>query len=83
MTVTCPAITLQLRDHDKVMEPYTFRVKAADQTRAASMPGTARPVHGHQNSPAGRLYPPAEVTGMRVLRQDRLGSLIREYAQVA
>jgi len=36
-----------------------------------------------QNSPAGRPYPPAEVTGMRVLREDRLGGLIREYAQVA
>jgi len=36
-----------------------------------------------QNSPAGRAHPPAEVTGMRVLRRDRLGGLIREYAQVA
>jgi putative transposase len=36
-----------------------------------------------QNPPAGRAHPPAEVTGMRVLRRDRLGGLIREYAQVA
>ncbi len=36
-----------------------------------------------QNPPAGRTHPPAEVTGMRVLRRDRLGGLIREYAQVA
>jgi len=34
-------------------------------------------------NPTGRPYPPAEVAGMRVLRQDRLGGLIREYAQVA
>jgi putative transposase len=36
-----------------------------------------------QNPPAGRAHPAAEVTGMRVLRRDRLGGLIREYAQVA
>ena len=33
-----------------------------------------------QNPPAGRIQPPAEVTGMRVLRRDRLGGLIREYS---
>ena len=36
-----------------------------------------------ENPPAGRARPPAEVTGMRVLRRDRLGGLIHEYAQVA
>ena len=36
-----------------------------------------------QNPPAGRAQPPAEVTGIHVLRRDRLGGLIREYAQVA
>jgi putative transposase len=36
-----------------------------------------------QNPPAGRLQPPAEKSGMRVLRRDRLGGLIHEYAQVA
>jgi putative transposase len=36
-----------------------------------------------QKPPAGRLHPPAEVAGMRVLRRDRLGGLIHEYAQVA
>jgi putative transposase len=36
-----------------------------------------------QEPPAGRAHPPAEVTGMRVLRRDRLGGLIHEYAQVA
>jgi putative transposase len=36
-----------------------------------------------QESPAGRGHPPVEVTGMRVLRRDRLGGLIHEYAQVA
>ena len=36
-----------------------------------------------QDAPAGRAHPPAEVTGMRVLRRDRLGGLIREYMQVA
>lgn len=36
-----------------------------------------------QDPPAGRAHPPAEVTGMRVLRRDRLGGLIREYMQVA
>jgi hypothetical protein len=35
-----------------------------------------------QNPPVGRAYPPAEVAGMRVLRRDRLGGLIHEYAQV-
>ncbi len=37
----------------------------------------------HQNPPAGRAHPPAETTGVRVLRRDRLGGLIHEYAQVA
>jgi hypothetical protein len=36
-----------------------------------------------QEPPAGRARSPGEVTGMRVLRRDRLGSLIHEYAQVA
>jgi len=36
-----------------------------------------------QNPPARRSHPPAEVSGMRVLRRDRLGGLIHEYAQVA
>jgi hypothetical protein len=33
-----------------------------------------------QNPPAGRVHPPG---GVRVLRRDRLGGLIHEYAQVA
>jgi len=37
----------------------------------------------HQNPPAGRPYPPAAVTSMRVLRRDRLGGLIHEYTKVA
>jgi putative transposase len=36
-----------------------------------------------QNPPAGRIQPAAEVTGMRVLRRDRLSGLIREYSQAA
>ena len=36
-----------------------------------------------QNSPAGRVHPPGDVTGMHVLRRDRLGGLIHEYSQVA
>jgi putative transposase len=36
-----------------------------------------------QEPPAGRAHPPVEVTGVRVLRQDQLGGLIHEYAQVA
>ena len=36
-----------------------------------------------QEPPTGRAHPPAEVTGMRVLRRDRLGGLIHEYSQVA
>jgi len=36
-----------------------------------------------QNPPGGRAHRPAEVTGMRVVRSDRLGGLIHEYAQVA
>jgi len=36
-----------------------------------------------QNPPAGRTQPPAEATGVRVLRRDRLGGLIHEYTQVA
>ncbi len=36
-----------------------------------------------QNPPAGRSHPPAIGTNIRVLRRDRLGGLIREYAQVA
>jgi transposase InsO family protein len=37
----------------------------------------------HQNPPAGRAHPPTAVTNTRVLRRDRLGGLIHEYAQVA
>ena len=37
----------------------------------------------HQNPPAGRSHPPAIGTNIRVVRRDRLGSLIHEYAQVA
>jgi hypothetical protein len=36
-----------------------------------------------QEPPAGRAHPPVDVTDMRVLRRDRLGGLIHEYAQVA
>jgi hypothetical protein len=36
-----------------------------------------------QNPPAGRAQPPTEVTGIHVLRRDRLGGLIHEHAQVA
>ena len=36
-----------------------------------------------QNPPTRRAHPPAETTGVRVLRRDRLGGLIHEYAQVA
>jgi putative transposase len=36
-----------------------------------------------QNPPAGRAHPPAGKSDIRVLRRDRLGGLIHEYAQVA
>jgi putative transposase len=36
-----------------------------------------------QDPPTGRAHPPADVTGMRVLRRDRLCGLIHAYAQVA
>ena len=36
-----------------------------------------------QNPPAGRVHPPPIGTNIRVLRRDRLGGLIHEYAQVA
>jgi putative transposase len=36
-----------------------------------------------QEPPAGRAHPPVKITEMRVLRGDRLGGLIHEYAQVA
>jgi putative transposase len=36
-----------------------------------------------QEPPAGHADLPAEVTGMHVLRRDRLGGLIREHSQVA
>jgi putative transposase len=36
-----------------------------------------------QDPPAGRTHPPTHVSGMRLLRRDRLGGLIHEYAQVA
>ena len=36
-----------------------------------------------QNPPAGRAHPHALEANVRVLRRDRLGGLIREYAQVA
>ena len=36
-----------------------------------------------QNPPAGRPHPPAIGANIRILRQDRLGGLIREYTQVA
>ena len=36
-----------------------------------------------QEPPAGRARPPVEVTGMHVLRRDRLDGLIHEYSPVA
>jgi len=36
-----------------------------------------------QEPPAGRADPPVEVADVRVIRRDRLGGLIHEYAQVA
>jgi putative transposase len=36
-----------------------------------------------QAPPAGRPVPPVPGVSVRVLRRDRLGGLIREYAQVA
>jgi putative transposase len=36
-----------------------------------------------QSLPAGRDHPPATDSNARVLRRDRLGGLIHEYAQVA
>ena len=36
-----------------------------------------------QNPPGGRAHPPAGMTSMRIVRRDRLGGLIHEYAQVA
>jgi putative transposase len=36
-----------------------------------------------QGAARRRAHPPVDVTGMRVLRRDRLGGLIHEYAQVA
>jgi putative transposase len=36
-----------------------------------------------QDPPAGRADPPVEATGTRVLRRERRGGLIHEYAQVA
>jgi hypothetical protein len=37
----------------------------------------------HQNPPAGRQDPPAVQARIRILRRDRPGGLIHEYAQVA
>ncbi len=36
-----------------------------------------------QAPPAGRAHLPGDMTRMRVLRRNRLGGLIHEYAQVA
>jgi len=36
-----------------------------------------------QSPPAGREPPPTMSQNVRILRRDRLGGLIREYAQVA
>jgi putative transposase len=36
-----------------------------------------------QSPPAGRDHPPATDSNVRILRRDRLGGLIHEYAQVA
>ena len=50
--------------------------------RATHAPLPGRALYG-SDSTAGRVHPPAEVTGMRVVRQDRLGGLACKYAQVA
>jgi hypothetical protein len=36
-----------------------------------------------QSPPAGRDHPPATERNVQILRRDRLGGLIHEYAQVA
>jgi hypothetical protein len=58
--------------------PYSLR-SACGSSRPRSRPHRTL----QQNPPAGRPHLPGEVTSMRVLRRDRLGDLIREYAQVA
>jgi putative transposase len=37
----------------------------------------------HQSPPAGREHPPVPGPNVRILRRDRLGALIHDYAQVA
>ncbi len=37
----------------------------------------------HQKPPTGRPCPPAAIPSTRILRRDRIGGLIHEYAQVA
>ena len=72
----------QVRHHYNILERYRhLRLVLGEYADHYNSHRPHRAVQ--QNSPAGRPYPPAEVTGMRVLREDRLGGLIREYAQVA
>ena len=67
------------------------RILVADERHLRLVPGESTDHYNshrlhrslRQEPPAGRAHPPVEVTGMRVLRRDRLGGLIHEYAQVA
>jgi hypothetical protein len=74
-------------ERDALVEALTQAYGLGGRVRR---PGSADNHNSHrphrtllQNPPGGRAHRPAEVTGMRVVRRDRLGGLIHEYAQVA
>jgi hypothetical protein len=70
MTVTGTAITLQVKDHDEVLEPY----RHYNGQRPPSQPRT----------PSAPARPPvANLAQERIKRRPVLGGLINEYERAA
>ncbi len=72
MTVTGPAMTVQVREHDKVMEPYTLSARRPDTGTVSTMVPTHSPlVTSTRVQCAGHRDQDGVVRGRAVLVRDR------------
>jgi hypothetical protein len=75
----------ELAEREGFTEPLRqdIRGRILREVRAAVLSAGSVSLTLRQDPPAGRGHPPAPAVNGRVLRRDRLGGLIHEYAQVA